>query len=141
VAIVGESGRKGRGGAVCFLVKGWGDSKESVGRCHIPGLEATSSVRYSLFRLRQRWRSLTGRLQPMLGPLPESARGGALVPSVVEGSRRDEISRLFNAFGRSSRLTDRLMVVSDASVFQSVAEALLVELAAIEWMLDRLEID
>jgi hypothetical protein len=94
-----------------------------------------------LFRLRQRWRSLTGRLQPMLGPLPESARGEALVPSVVEGSRRNEISRLFNAFGRSSRLTDRLMVVSDASVFQSVAEELLVELAAIEWMLDRLEID
>jgi hypothetical protein len=94
-----------------------------------------------LFRLRQRWRSLTGRLQPMLGPLPERVRIEALAPPVVEGSRRDQISRLFNAFGRSSRLADRLMVVSDASVFQSVAEGLLVELATIEWMLDHLEID
>ena len=94
-----------------------------------------------LFRLRQRWRSLTGRLQPVLGPLPESARAASLAPPAVEGSRRDQIFRLFNAFGRSSRLTDRLMVASDASVFQSVAEGLLVELATIEWMLDHLEID
>lgn len=94
-----------------------------------------------LFRLRQRWRSLTGRLQPILGPLPESARGGPLVPPVADGSRREQISRLFNAFARSSRLTDRLLVVSDPAVFQSVAEGLLVELATIEWMLDRLEID
>ena len=94
-----------------------------------------------LFRLRQRWRSLTGRLQPVLGPLPESARAESLAPPAVEGSRRDQIFHLFNAFGRSSRLTDRLMVASDASVFQSVAEGLLVELAMIEWMLDHLEID
>jgi hypothetical protein len=94
-----------------------------------------------LFRLRQRWRSLTGRLQPILGPLPESARGEAQVPPVADGSRREQVARLFNAFARSSRLTDRLLVVSDPVGFQRVAEGLLVELATIEWMLDRFEID
>jgi hypothetical protein len=92
-----------------------------------------------LFRLRQRWRSLAGRLQPVLGPLPGAEQEPR--PPLPRASRHNRVSHLLQAVERSSRLTDRLLVVSDPPVFQSVAEDLLVELASIEWMLDQLEND